>query len=222
VTCFDPFPFPNCAEDQKAHIRELGERLDGHRKRQQAQNPGITITDMYNVLEKFRGGESLTDSERVTHKQGLISVLRKLHDDLDAAVFAAYGWPVTLTDEELLQHLVTLNAERAQEEAKGLVRWLRPKFQRLENVSQQSLDMGDTTVAAISPARKQEKIPWPKTLAEQAKAVRQALTAQPGAMTVEEVAKRFVRGKPERVGELLETLVSLGQAREVDEGKFTA
>jgi hypothetical protein len=35
-------------------------------------------------------------------EQGLISVLRQLHDDLDAEVFAAYGWPTALTDEEIL------------------------------------------------------------------------------------------------------------------------
>jgi hypothetical protein len=32
---------------------------------------------------------------------------------LDAAVFAAYGWPVTLTDADLLDYLLALNHERA-------------------------------------------------------------------------------------------------------------
>ena len=32
-------------------------------------------------------------------------------------------------EEELLTRLVRLNAERAQEEARGLVRWLRPEYQ---------------------------------------------------------------------------------------------
>jgi len=32
---------------------------------------------------------------------------------LDEAVFAAYGWPSTLTDQEILAHLLTLNHERA-------------------------------------------------------------------------------------------------------------
>jgi hypothetical protein len=34
-------------------------------------------------------------------------------------VFAAYGWPVDLTDEELLERLLDLNLERAGEEARG-------------------------------------------------------------------------------------------------------
>jgi len=50
-----------------------------------------------------------------------VSVLKQIHDDLDAAVFAAYGWPADLTDEQILERLVALNAERAAEEARGLV-----------------------------------------------------------------------------------------------------
>ena len=38
----------------KQRIRELGERLDAHRKRQQALHPDLTLTGMYNVLEKLR------------------------------------------------------------------------------------------------------------------------------------------------------------------------
>jgi hypothetical protein len=41
------------------------------------------------------------------------SWLAEAHRKLDAAVFAAYGWPVTLTDAELLECLLALNHERA-------------------------------------------------------------------------------------------------------------
>jgi type II restriction/modification system DNA methylase subunit YeeA len=41
------------------------------------------------------------------------SWLAEAHRKLDAAVFAAYGWPVTLTDTELLERLLALNHERA-------------------------------------------------------------------------------------------------------------
>ena len=60
-----------------------------------------------------------------------MSVLQQIHDELDAAVFAAYGWPVTLTDEETfrLERWVVINAQRAAEEQRGLIRWLRPEFQ---------------------------------------------------------------------------------------------
>jgi hypothetical protein len=32
---------------------------------------------------------------------------------LDEAVFAAYGWPSDLSDEEVLQNLLALNLERS-------------------------------------------------------------------------------------------------------------
>jgi type II restriction/modification system DNA methylase subunit YeeA len=39
--------------------------------------------------------------------------LEEAHRKLDEAVFAAYGWPATLTDAELLERLLALNHERA-------------------------------------------------------------------------------------------------------------
>jgi hypothetical protein len=39
--------------------------------------------------------------------------LADVHRKLDAAVFAAYGWPDTLTEAELLERLLALNHERA-------------------------------------------------------------------------------------------------------------
>ncbi|MDZ7789935.1 MAG: hypothetical protein U5L08_05455 [Xanthomonadales bacterium] len=90
--CFETFPFPEPDEATANQIAELAEQLDTHRKRQQEQHPGLTMTGMYNVLEKLRREEELTDKEKKIHEQGLVSVLRELHDDLDRAVFHAYGW----------------------------------------------------------------------------------------------------------------------------------
>ena len=53
------------------------------------------------------------------HEQGLVSVLKQIHDDLDASVFDAYGWPHDLNDDEILRRLVDLNRERAEEEKRG-------------------------------------------------------------------------------------------------------
>ncbi len=89
---FNSFPFPSLANEQGEGIRTLAEQIDAHRKRGQAQNAAITVTGMYNVLEKLRSGEALTDKERVIHEQGLVSVLRQIHDELDEAVLQAYGW----------------------------------------------------------------------------------------------------------------------------------
>ena len=39
--------------------------------------------------------------------------LELAHKKLDEAVFAAYGWPSDLSDEEILERLLALNLERA-------------------------------------------------------------------------------------------------------------
>ena len=143
--CFETFPFP--AEDTgltpelSDRIRALAEQIDAHRKARQAAHEAVTLTGLYNVLAKLRSGEPLSAKDKALHEQGLVSVLRTLHDELDAAVLQAYGWAdlgaVPWGDEaaraawteSLLERLVTLNARRAAEEAQGLVRWLRPEFQ---------------------------------------------------------------------------------------------
>ncbi|WP_090275447.1 class I SAM-dependent DNA methyltransferase [Halopseudomonas litoralis] len=149
--CFETFPFPETSPAQQARIGELAERLDAHRKRQQEQHPTLTLTGMYNVLEKLRSEESLNAKDKTIHEQGLVSVLRELHDELDSAVFAAYGWddlaaqlvgrPGATTplpdkpeaqaeaEEELLRRLVELNTQRSVEEARGHIRWQRPEYQ---------------------------------------------------------------------------------------------
>jgi hypothetical protein len=150
-------------------------------------------------------------------------VLKQIHDDLDAAVAQAYGWPVDLTDEQILQRLVELNHERAEEERRGIVRWLRPEFQ---NPSGQSEQQGELAIKPgekpAKAAAKAKKPPFPATLAEQAQAVRAALAATPGPASAEQIARSFSRAKIERVRELLETLGALGQIRRVDGNRFAA
>ena len=90
--CFETFPFPAATEAQQARIRELGDALDAHRKRRQAEHPKLTLTNIYNVLAKLRAEEPLNSKEQVIHEQGLVSVFQQIHDDLDVAVFDAYGW----------------------------------------------------------------------------------------------------------------------------------
>jgi hypothetical protein len=42
--------------------------------------------------------------------------LAEAHDQLDAAVLDAYGWPLDLSDEAILEHLLALNLELAAEQ----------------------------------------------------------------------------------------------------------
>lgn len=222
--CFETFPFPDCDDSVTGRIREIGERLDAHRKRQLAQHQTLTITETYNILEKLRTGDSLSDKDKFLHENGLVSVLKQVHDELDAAVLDSYGWPRNLSDEEILERLVALNAERAGEEAQGIVRWLRPEFQNPtghRQATQTSL-IDNPVEEAVAPAQKKAKLPWPKTLPERAQAVRSALSSQKIPLTSEQLAKLFLRANVEKVEELLVTLASLGQARELPDGRFIA
>ena len=202
------------------------------------------MTSMYNVLEKLRTAETPSAAEKQVHEQGLVAVLAQLHDDLDRAVLEAYGWsdlapalvgkaggttpsshktPEQMEAEEtLLRRLVTLNAERAAEEARGVVRWLRPALQSPEHEpAKQEVLLPEAAEEAASVA-KQVKRPWPKSLPEQIRAVRSALAEQPSPLTAEQVARGFGRAQTKRVTELLDTLTTLGQARATEDGRYVS
>ncbi len=213
--CFDPFPFPACDDMAKEHIRKLAEELDAHRKCAQAKHPGLTLTGMYNVLEKLRANTPLTAKEKSIHGAGLVSVLRQLHDDLDAAVFAAYGWPAALTDAEILERVVMLNAQRVIEEASGHIRWLRPEYQNpVGSQVQPSLSVGPIGKQSKGkPAPSNKKQPWPKDLSERVKLVSAALSAIKEPATPAELANRFARADAQVIAAILEALCTLGHAR---------
>ncbi len=243
--CFEPFPFPLPTDAQRQRIGDLAEQLDAHRKRQQAAHADLTLTGMYNVLEKLKSGETLTPKERVIHEQGLVSVLKQLHDDIDLAVLDAYGWndlaplmsivngnasPQTTRedaaralDETLLERLVALNAARAADEKRGIVHWLRPEFQNPAGKgtsTQVTLDTGDDEETPTTMVTK-KKVAWPKDLTEQVKAVASALASAASPQTSDDIAARFTgRGPKQRVPQLLDMLAALGRAREVGEGRY--
>ena len=210
--CFDPFPFPAATELQKARIRELGEALDAHRKQVQTDRPDVTMTAMYNALERARdadaGGPPLTGKERDFHARALIGLLKTLHDDLDAAVADAYGWPVDLPDDEILTRLVALNAQRAQEEAQGQVRWLRPDFQKPRAgvvVVEQALDGMDVDKAVAA-----QLWPWPKSIYDQIRAVRDFAKLNAGTHTAGQIAAAFQGASQAVIRRHLEALEDLG------------
>jgi hypothetical protein len=236
--CFETFPFPALEETPlKQRIRDLGERLDAHRKRQQDLHPGLTLTGIYNVLEKLRGGDHrsphsspstnesspplLNAKEKQIHDQGLVTLLGQIHDELDAAVLEAYGWadlhPLTSEREaELLTRLVALNHERAAEEKRGLIRWLRPDYQNRSGdhrSPQQSTIPGTDPASTQSPiSNSQSSIPWPDRLPDQVTLIRQFLTTDPTA-TPEQLSAHFGRKnqkRAEQIEGIVETLRGLG------------
>ncbi|MDO9360116.1 MAG: class I SAM-dependent DNA methyltransferase [Polaromonas sp.] len=242
TTCFETFPFPD--EDTgltpalREHIAALAEQIDAHRKRQQAAHPGLTLTGMYNVLEVLRQAQDerggarnerpLTEKEKTIHTQGLVSVLKDLHDELDAAVLQAYGLEPGLNTDALLTHLVALNARRAAEEKAGHIRWLRPAFQNpavgqeLPAPVRQGLqaEMALENEPAAGKAPGQTTQPWPASLPEQVRALAQVLSGQSGALTVAEIEAHFKGRGPwkKSLPRILETLEALGRARREGNG----
>jgi hypothetical protein len=261
---FNAFAFPATAAPAAERIGTAAERIDAHRKRVQSQYPDLTLTALYNVLEKLRRNEPLTAKDKVIHDHGLVSVLRELHDDLDRAVFAAYGWsdladalvgmPGATTpypekspeqaaaEEELLSRLVTLNAERAAEEARGVVRWLRPEFQvkaaqvgQTEDSKQRGGQRGAQgeidvetepetdvetealaaagTAAPLAPAGK--RVAWPSTLPEQIRLVADTVAAAPQGLDLDQLAAQFTgRGAwKKRLPDIVDSLAALGRVR---------
>jgi hypothetical protein len=226
--CFETFPFPAA---RPARIADLAEQIDAHRKRVLAEHDELTLTGLYNVLVKVsRGDTPLTVKEKAIHDKGLVAVLKSLHDELDAAVFDAYGWHDNPSDETILERLVALNAERAAEEAQGHIRWLRPEFQapKSEQTVMAGMAMSRPTIrdsheevgTSPSPPAPNGKTPWPQTLADQMAALAAALDGTP--QSQDDLAARFTgKGRwKSRLPELLATLATLGRARRLEDGRW--
>lgn len=245
LACFDPFPFPDLSSNQALsdRLRELGERLDAFRKERLAAHDFLTMTGLYNALERYREvnagiGEPLSAAERDVHEAGLISVLAEIHDDIDRATLAAYGWgdliPALVgkvggtvpsdhkseaqleAEETLLTRLVALNHERAAEEKRGVIRWLRPDYQipklgaKAAKVKAEELDL-----EIVEEAIKKPK--WPTDDQMQMRAIFEALRKSEGLASAAAIAASFdgrnTAARKARVAKVLETLVITGAAR---------
>lgn len=245
---FDPFPFPafdTLPPTLLARLDSLGERLDAFRKARLAEHPFLTMTGLYNVLERLReldagaDVEPLNDKERDIHAAGLVSVLKEIHDEIDRAVFEAYGWsdlgaelvgkPGATTpsphkspaqeaaEEELLTRLVALNRERAAEEAKGQVRWLRPEYQIPRLARTVALPSGEQIEADIVVPEGVGRPKWPTDPFEQIRQVREVLARATAPLDPAGLAQvfdgRLTDKRRARVQQVLDTLVVTGAAR---------
>ncbi len=226
-TCFLPFPFPDddtgLTPELAQRIRKIAEQLDTHRKDRQATYDDVTLTGMYNTLEKTRQGMALTAKEKLIYEHGLVGVLRTLHDELDAAILTAYGWTdLNFPDDtdELLLRLVSLNSKRAGEEVTGKVRWLRPSFQLVPTLGEQAeLKVEADETEGQPPSTftvPTAKLAWPTGLTEQIKAVASVVMVAACPLDVDAIAAHFTaRGRwRERLPTILETLEALGRIRQ--------
>lgn len=99
TTCFETFPFPHPTDVQREMIAEAARVLA--RQRDAWLNPvgasaaelkQRTLTALYNARPQW---------------------LLNAHAALDRAVYAAYGWPTDIGDEEILRRLLAENLARA-------------------------------------------------------------------------------------------------------------
>ncbi|GAB7024748.1 class I SAM-dependent DNA methyltransferase [Salidesulfovibrio brasiliensis] len=216
--CFETFPFPEVSSKSKARIRQLAEELDAHRKKRLQACPGVSMTKMYNVLEKMRNCETLTEKEQKIHDDGLLAILQELHDKLDQAVLDAYGWDTELSDEDILKELVTLNKARAAEEDRGVIRWLRPDYQ-LKQAGASTTKQGKLkTREKVA----KQKVSWPKSMSDQAQVLLEALSLKDSPITVQELAKDFKGMRKAQAKDLLSTLATIGKVIQLDNEKFQA
>lgn len=227
--CFDPFPFPDAGAGQRARIAAVAEDLDAHRKDVLARHPHLTLTGLYNVLERLRAGarpDDLDAGERRIFDDGLVLILKEYHDRLDVAVADAYGWPADLSDEDVLARLVALNRERAREEARGLVRWLRPDYQiprfgsDREKAEQFEADLGGAPATAAAAARPA----FPKSELEQTAVVMAFLAGATAPVDAAAVAAGFkpARGVRAAVADILMALTRMGVISSADGGRSFA
>ena len=253
---FDPFPFPavltdpapdDCTCALRDRLRELGERLETFRTERLAAVPDLTMTGLYNRLERYReamnGGEPLEEAERADHDTARITILAELHDDIDRAVLGAYGWddlaPALVgkpggttpsprksaeqeaAEDDLLTRLVALNRERAAEEARGLVRWLRPDYQipKLGAKVPRPAD-GDQAALDVALIEAPDGMAWPTEPRAQFGAVRRLLDGAGDALPPQAIARAFkgrlTAKRQSRVDEVLAILTDLGSVRTGD------
>ncbi|MDB5548208.1 MAG: hypothetical protein JWP21_1655, partial [Tardiphaga sp.] len=217
--CFAKFPFPDANNIQKHTIRLIADELDAHRKRVLAEHDHLTLTGLYNVLDMLRAGtapDALDDKHRAIFNDGLVLILKELHDRLDIAVAEAYGWPADLADDQILRRLVALNATRADEEARGEVRWLRPDYQipRFAKTAdrQAVAEQGAQIKATLDPVAIQQKISFPSNAVEQTAAVFAALASAAVPLDAGAIAAHFRKTKTseKKIEDVLWSLARLG------------
>lgn len=218
--CFDPFPFPPADLAQRQAIGDIAEALDAHRKRVLAEHPHLTLTGLYNVLERLKTGiapEALTAEARRIFDDGLVLILKEYHERLDRAVMAAYGWAEDLSDDAVLAHLVALNRERAAEEAAGQVRWLRPDYQ-IARFARAAIQTGELALEAVSAEILRPE--FPKSRDAQPFAVLKAVE-RAGGLSEDEVVRAFANGSRhrQRILSLLRTLDDYGHLDRLEDGR---
>jgi len=147
TTCFETFPFPSPTDVQREAIAAAARELDALRSRWlnppewvkedvlefpasvdgpwarlvRDPNTGGIGTARYVRLVPVdeKAGQALKKRTLTNLYNERPTWLANAHRTLDEAVFAAYGWPPSLTDDELLAKLLELNLAMSAADASG-------------------------------------------------------------------------------------------------------
>ncbi len=221
--CFDPFPFPKVKEGVRKNIRNHAEELDDLRKKVIAEHPDLNLTRLYNFMEKISAGELLSDDEKDAVHRGFIPIMMRLHEEIDKAVAAAYGWPVDIPDAEILTRLVSLNRERMIEEAAGTVHYLRPEYQEPMLDLSSRLNQFELELEKADYKQGSRKMPWPESIGERATIVAEIIAEHTAPSTLDSVARSFKRRpRKDDLRDIIKTLVEYGAARRVGDDRYAA
>ena len=145
TTCFETFPFPRPTTQQEETIAAVAKELDTLRsnwlnppewvREEVLEFPGSADGPWARYVQEADGRgigsvryPRLVPKDEECAKELKMRTLTNLynqkptwlqlaHKKLDEAVFAAYGWPPDLSDEQILEKLLALNLERAAEDS---------------------------------------------------------------------------------------------------------
>ena len=178
------------------------------------------MTSIYNAIDRLRAGTPLSTSERAVHTSAACGSLREMHDELDRLVAEAYGWPESMTTANALTKLVALHDERAGEEGRGHVRWLRPSYQQshfavAELAVAPEMELGLQAHVATKSAM---KLVWPAAVLNQIALLRSVLVVEP--LTAKQLTKRVKGAREDLVAQQLEILTIMGELRRDDAGRY--
>ena len=185
--------------------------------------PTLALTDMYNVLAKLRGGEPLTAKKGSSTSKGWSRSWRSSTPIWTRPLptrTAGRSTPARRGDPGA--------AGRAQRRAgprkkrlvviRGCGRNIR-RPPNTEYAIRNTPSSKKTPPSMKSPSKQVPSFPGPTAWPSRPRRLRAALVALGGPASAAEIAAAFTAAPPERVAELLETLVTLGQG-ETAEGLF--
>lgn len=114
-TTFETFPFPRPTLEQRVAIEQAAQYLEQsrnflHGKDAPGRSAGVKLglTEIYNLLAEYQ----ISKQEKVSGLAGLADA----HQILNKAVADAYGWTWPMSENNLLDKILSLNLERTQEE----------------------------------------------------------------------------------------------------------